>query len=103
VDETLKVLTNHDLMERHECQPHKRDLELNLEPKSFEDQQEAKSWKDVNKNIRKMVQPSKFHGKDNMTFEDVMSFLETLEVGEDYKEEKQVRIAKMMLQDKAKV
>jgi hypothetical protein len=40
----------------------------------------------VNKNIHKIVKPSKFHGKDNTTLEDVMSFIETLEVGEDYKE-----------------
>jgi hypothetical protein len=50
-----------------------------------------------------MVKPSNFHGKDNSTFEDVMSFLETLEVGKDYKEAKQMRIAKIMLRDKAKV
>ncbi len=59
--------------------------------------------KDVNRNICKMVKPSNFHGKNNTTFEDVMSFLKTLEVGEDQKEVKQVRITKMMLQDKAKV
>ncbi len=57
----------------------------------------------MNRNIRKMVKPSNFHGKDNSTFEDVMSFLETLEVGKDYKEAKQMRIAKIMLRDKAKV
>jgi hypothetical protein len=39
--------------------------------------------KDVNRNICKMVKPSNFHGKNNTTFEDVMSFLKTLEVGED--------------------
>jgi hypothetical protein len=46
-----------------------------------------------------MVKPSNFHGKDNTTLEDVMSFLEALEelVGEDYKEAKQVKIAIVML------
>jgi len=103
VDEAFRVLTNHDLMERHEHQPRKGDLELNFEPKSFEDQQETKLRKDVNRDIRKMVKLSNYHDKDNMPLEDVMSFLETLEVGEDYKEAKQVRITKVMLRDKAKV
>jgi hypothetical protein len=51
-----------------------------------------------------MVKHSKFHGKDT-TFEDVMSFLETLEelFEEDYKEVKQVRIAIVMLWAKTKV
>jgi len=46
-----------------------------------------------------MVKPSKFHGKDNTTLEDVMSFLEALKelFGEDCKEAKQVMIAIVML------
>ncbi len=52
-----------------------------------------------------MVKPLKFHGRDNTTLEDVMSFLEALKelFGEDYKEAKQVSIVIVMLQGKAKV
>jgi hypothetical protein len=52
-----------------------------------------------------MVKLSKFHGKGNMILEDVMFLLKALEelFGEDYKEAKQVRIAIVMLQGKAKV
>jgi hypothetical protein len=52
-----------------------------------------------------MVKPLNFHGKDNSTFEDVMSFLETLEklFGEDYKEVKQVKMAAVMLRGNAKI
>jgi hypothetical protein len=79
-------------------------LEFNFEPKSSDDQQEAKCWKDANKYILKMVKPSNFHGKDNTTFEDVMS-LETFKklFVEDYKEAKQVKITVVMLWGKAKV
>lgn len=101
----FRVLANHDLMERHEREPCKWDLELNFEPKSSKDQQKAKYRKDANRNIHKMVKPSNFHGKGNMTLEDVMSFLKALEelFGKDYKEVKQVRIAIVMLQGMAKV
>jgi hypothetical protein len=99
VDGALRVLANHDPVERHECEPCKQDLEPNLEPKNSKDQQKTKCLKDANRDIHKMVKPSKFHGKDNMTLEDVMSFLEALEelFREDYKEAKQVRIAIVML------
>ncbi len=52
-----------------------------------------------------MVKPSNFHGKDNTTLEDVMSFLDALKelFAEDYKEAKQVMITIVMLQGKAKV
>jgi hypothetical protein len=52
-----------------------------------------------------MVKPSNFHGKDNTTLEDVMSFLEALEelFRVDYKEVKQVRITIIMLLGKSKV
>lgn len=52
-----------------------------------------------------MAKPSNFHSKDNTTLEDVMSFLETFEelFGEDYKEVKQIWIATVILQGKAKV
>jgi hypothetical protein len=52
-----------------------------------------------------MAKPSNFHSKDNTTFEDVMSFLKTLEelFDEDYKKAKQIRITIVMLQGKAKV
>jgi hypothetical protein len=52
-----------------------------------------------------MVKPSNFHGKDNTTLEDVMSFLETLAelFGENYKEVKQIKTTMVMLQGKAKV
>jgi len=105
VDGAFRVLANHDLVERHECEPCKRDLEPNFEPKSFKDQQKAKCQKDVNKNIHNMVKHSKFHGKDNTTLEDVISFLEALEelFGEDYKKVKQVRIAIVMLWAKTKL
>jgi len=105
VDGALRVLANHDPMERHERKPCKRDLEPNFEPKNSKDQQKTKCQKDVNKDIHKMVKHSKFHGKDNTTFEDVMSFLETLEelFEEDYKKVKQVRIAIVMLWAKTKV
>ncbi len=59
----------------------------------------------MNRDIHKMVKPLNFHGKDNSTFEDVMSFLETLEklFGEDYKEVKQVKMAAVMLRGNAKI
>jgi hypothetical protein len=46
-----------------------------------------------------MVKPSNFHGKDNTTLEDVMSFLDALKelFAEDYKEAKQVMITIVML------
>jgi hypothetical protein len=105
VDGTLSVLANHDLVESHEREPCKRDLEPNFEPKSSKDQQKSKCREDANRNIHKLVKPSNFHGKDNTTLEGVMSFLEALKdlFGEDYKEAKQVRIAIVMLWGKAKV
>ncbi len=75
----FRVIANHDPVERHEHEPHKRDLEPNFEPKRSKDQQKAKCWKDANRNIHKMVKLSKFHGKGNMTLEDVMSLLKALE------------------------
>jgi hypothetical protein len=52
-----------------------------------------------------MVKPSNFHGKDNTTPKELISFLNILEelFGEDYKKAKQVRITMVMLQSKAKV
>ncbi len=99
MDGALRVLANHDPVEKHECELRKWDLEINFEPKSFKDWQKTKCQKDANKNIHKMVKPSKFHGKDNTTLEDVMSFLKALKelFGEDYKEAKQVSIAIVML------
>jgi hypothetical protein len=49
--------------------------------------QEVKHQKDANKDIGKMVKHSNFHGKDNMTIEDVMSFLKSFKklFSEDYK------------------
>jgi hypothetical protein len=90
MDGAFRVLTNHDPVEKHQCEPHKQDLEPNFEPKTCKDQQKAKCQKDVNRNIHKMVKPSKFYGKGNTTFEDVMSFLKALKelFGEDYKEAK---------------
>ncbi len=95
----VRLLTNHDLVERQECWLYKHDLEPNFELESSKEQQEAKWWKDVNTDIRKMAKPSNFHNKDNTTLEDVMSFLETLKelFGEDYKEAKQIKIATTML------
>ncbi len=74
-------------------------MEPNFELESSKERQEAKWWKDVNTDIRKMVKPSNFHSKDNTTLEAVMSFLETLKelFGEDYKEAKQIKIATTML------
>ncbi len=85
MDGAFRVLTNHDPVERHDCEPHKWDLEPKFEPKSSKDQQKSKCRKDVNRNIHKMVKPSNFHGKDSKTLEYVMSFLEALEelFGED--------------------
>ncbi len=99
MDGAFRVLANHDLVKKHERELCKRDLETNFEPKSSKDRQKTKCHKDANRNINKMVKPSNFHGKDNTTLEDVMSFLEALEelVGEDYKEAKQVKIAIVML------
>ncbi len=65
-------------MERKKHQPHKWDLEPNFELESSKEQQEVKHRKDANKDIGKMAKCSKFHGKDNMTPKDVMSFLKSL-------------------------
>ncbi len=71
--ELCNALTNHDPVERHERWFCEWDLKPNLEPKSFKEWWEAKHWNNVNKVIRKMVKPQ---SKNNMTFEDVISFLE---------------------------
>ncbi len=71
----LRALTNHEMVVRQECWPCKHDLELNFEPETSKERQEAKCWKD----ICKMAKPSNFHSKNNTTLEDVMSSLETLE------------------------
>jgi hypothetical protein len=60
VDGAFRVLANHDPMERHECEPNKRDLEPNFEPKSSKDQQKAKCQKDVNKDIHKWLNIQNF-------------------------------------------
>lgn len=57
------------------------------------------------KTLIKWLKCSNFHDKDNMTPQDVMSFLKSLKYvfSEDYKKVEQVRIAMVMLQWKAKV
>ncbi len=84
------------MIETHVC---KHDLEPNFEHESSKERQEAKCQKDANKDIHKMAKPSNFHDKNNTTFENVKSFLKTLEesFSDNYKDAKQVRIATMML------
>jgi hypothetical protein len=63
--ELLRVLANHNPIERKERSPREQDLEPNFEPESFKDQQEIKHRKNANKDIDKMAKHSNFHGKDN--------------------------------------